>query len=66
MEFTIDKILLMQDTIIDVRSRTQESTISEIVSLEIDPVLFILLLTTEQFPTNGLIVNCHVSYAVNN
>ena len=60
MEFTIEKILLMQDTIIDVRRRTQGSTISEIVSREIDPVLFILLLTTE------LMVNCHVSYAVNN
>ena len=58
----------MQDIIIDVRRRTQELpvTISEIVSLEIDPVLFILLLTTEQFPSNGLTVNCHVSYAVNN
>ena len=68
MEFTIDRILLMQDIIIDVRRRTQELpvTISEIVSLEIDPVLFILLLTTEQFPSNGLMVNCHVSYAVNN
>ena len=68
MEFTIDQILLMQDTIImiDVRRRTQELTISEIVSLEIDPVLFILLLTTEQCPSNGLMVNCHVSYAVNN
>ena len=68
MEFTIDQILLMQDTIImiDVRRRTQELTISEIVSREIDPVLFILLLTTEQFPSNGLMVNCHVSYAVNN
>ena len=65
MEFTIDQILLMQDTI-DVRRRTQELTISEIVSREIDPVLFILLLTTEQFPSNGLMVNCHVSYAVNN
>ena len=38
---------------------------------EIDPVLFILLLTTEQFPSNiyrlfnGLMVNCHVSYTVN-
>ena len=56
MEFTIDQILLMKDTIIDVRRRTQELTISEIVSLEIDPVLFILLLTTEQVPlkqTNG-------------
>ena len=40
---------------------TQGSTIFEIVSREIDPVLFILLLATEQFP-----VNCHVSYAVNN
>ena len=65
MEFTIDKILLMQNTIIDVRRRTQELTISEIVSLEIDPVLFILLLTTEQFPSNGQMVNCHVSYTVN-
>ena len=61
MEFTIDQILLMQDTIIYVRRRTQELTISEIVSREIDPVLFILLLTTEQFPSNGLMVNCHVS-----
>ena len=68
MESTLDQVLLMQDTIIDVRRRTQELTIlvSVIVSLEIDPVLFILLLTTEQFPSNGLMVNCHVSYAVNN
>ena len=68
MEFTIDQILLMQDrdTIIDIRRRTQELTISEIVSREIDPVLFILLLTTELFPSNGLLVNCHVSYVVNN
>ena len=68
MEFTIDQILLMQDIITDVRRRTQELTISEIrvVSREIDPVLFILLLTTEEFPSNGLMVNCHVSYAVNN
>ena len=66
MEFTVDQILLMQDTIMDVCRRTQELTISEIVSREIDPVLFILLLTTEQFPSNGLMVNCHVSYAVNN
>ena len=67
MEFTIHQILLMQDIIIDVRRRTQELTISEIVSREIDPVLLIiLLLTTEQFPSNGLMVNCHVSYAVNN
>ena len=62
----VDQILLMQDTIIDVRRRTQELTISEIVSREIDPVLFILLLSTEQFPSNGLMGNCHVSYAVNN
>ena len=34
MEFTIDQILLMQDTIMDVRRRTQELTISEIVSRE--------------------------------
>ena len=40
MEFTIDQILLMQDIIMDVRRRTQELTISEIVSHEIDPVLF--------------------------
>ena len=40
---------------------TEELAISEIVSREIDPALFILLLTTEQFPTNGLMVNCHVS-----
>ena len=56
MEFTIDQILLMQNIIMDVRRRTQELTISEIVSREIDPVLFTLLLTTEQFPvkrTNG-------------
>ena len=66
MESTLDQVLLMQDTIIDVRRRTQELTRSVIVSLEIDPVLFILLLTTEQFPSNGLMVNCHVSYAVNN
>ena len=66
MELTIDQILLMQATIIDVRRRTQQLTISEIVSREIDPVLFIILLTTEQFPSKGLMVNCHVSYAVYN
>ena len=46
----------MQDTIIDVRRRTQELTISEIVSREIDPVLFILLLThtTDKFPISLL------------
>ena len=44
MEFTIDQILLMQDTVMDVRRRTQDLTISEIVSREIDPVLFIHLL----------------------
>ena len=66
MEFTIYQILLMQDIIIDVRRRTQEMTISEIGSRVIDPVLFILLLTTEQFPSNEIMVNCHVSYAVNN
>ena len=66
MEFTIDQILLMQNIIMDVRRRTQELTISEIVSHEIDPVLFILLLSTEQFPSNRLMVNCRVSYAVNN
>ena len=60
MEFTIDQVLLMQDIIMDVRRRTQEMTISEIVSCEIDPVLFILLLTTEHFPLNGLMVNCHM------
>ena len=49
MESTIDQILLMQDTIMDVRRRTQESTISEIVSRQIDPVLFIRLLTTDNF-----------------
>ena len=49
MEFTIDQILLMQYIIIDVRRRTQELTISEIVSREIDPVLFILLLTPHRF-----------------
>ena len=38
MEFTI---------IIDVRRRTQELTISEIVSREIDPVLFLLPLSTD-------------------
>ena len=65
MEFTIDQILLIQDIIMDVRSRTRESTVSEIVSHKIYPVLFILLLTMEQFPSNGLMVNCHVSYAVN-
>ena len=57
MEFTIDQILLMQATIMVVRRRTREFTISEIVSREIDPVLFILLLTTVQFPSNGLMVN---------
>ena len=66
MEFTIDQILLMQDTVIDVRRRKQELTISEIVSREIDPVLFILLLTAVQFLSNGLMVNYHVPYAVNN
>ena len=66
MEFTIDQILLMQDTIMVVRRRSQELTIFEIVSREIDPVLFILLLTMVQLPSNGLMVNCHVSYAVNN
>ena len=57
MEPTIDQILLMQDTMV---ADKQELTISEIVSREIDPVLFILLLTTEQFPSNGLmeIVTC--------
>ena len=45
---------------------------SEIVSREIDPVLFIHLLTTDNlnFPSptvlNGTLGNCHVSYAVNN
>ena len=53
MEFTFDQIMLMQDTIMDVRRRTQELTISEIVSREIDPVLFILLLTTVQYPRTG-------------
>ena len=66
MEFTMDQILITQDTVMDVRRRTQGSTISEIVSCEIDPVLFILLLTTVQFPSNGPMVNCHVSYALNN
>ena len=66
MEFTIDQILLMEDTIMVVRRRTQELTISEIVSREIDPVLFILLLKTVQFPSNRLIVKCLVSYTVNN
>ena len=69
MESTIDQILLMQDNIIVTLyvAGTQGLTISsEIVSREIDPVLFILLLTTEQFPSNGRMVNCHVSYAVNN
>ena len=55
MEFTIDQILLMQDTIMVVRRRSQELTIFEIVSREIDPVLFILLLKTVQLidQTNG-------------
>ena len=53
MEFTIDRILLMQDPIMVVRRRTQELTISEIVSREIGPVLFILLLTTVQYPRTG-------------
>ena len=66
MEFTIDQILLMQDNIMFVLRRSQELTIFEIVSREIDPVLFILLLTMVQLPSNGLMVNCHVSYAVNN
>ena len=66
MEFTIDQILLMQDIMMVLSRRTQELTISEIVSREIDPVLFILLLTTVHFSSNGLMVNCHVSYAVNN
>ena len=56
----------MQDPMIEVRRRTRELTISEIVSREIDPVLFIVLLTTELFPSNGLMVNCNVFYAVNN
>ena len=51
MEFAIDQILLMQDTILVV-SAPQGLTISEIVSRdssrEIYQVLFILLLTTEQ------------------
>ena len=54
MESTIDQILLMQDTMV---ADKQELTISEIVSREIDPVLFILLLTTEQFPSNRPMVN---------
>ena len=66
MEFTIHQILLMQDIITDVRRRTQELTISEIVSREIDPVLFIHLLTTEQFPLNGTFGYCHVSHVLNN
>ena len=37
---------------------TQELTISEIVSREIDPVLFVLLLSTIQFHSNGVMVNC--------
>ena len=45
MESAIDQILLTQDTIMAVRRRdTGIDTISEIVSREIDPVLFILLL----------------------
>ena len=68
MEFTINQILLMQDTIMVVHRRHTGIilTISKIVSREIDPVLFILLLTTVQFPSKGLMVNCHVSYALNN
>ena len=43
MESAIDQILLTQDTIMAVRRRdTGIDTISEIVSREIDPVLFIL------------------------
>ena len=53
MEFTIDQILLMQDTIIDVRRRTQELTISEIVSLEIDPVLLFSCSQRNNFPQTG-------------
>ena len=45
---------------------TQESTGSEMVSREIDPVLFIPLPTTDNFPQTEHRDNCHVSYAVNN
>ena len=73
MGSTIDQILLMQDTIIVTLyvAGTQGLTISsEIVSREIDPVLFILLLngtiSVKRIPSNGRMVNCHVSYAINN
>ena len=49
---------------------TQEFTESEIVSREIDPVLFIHLLTTDTFllqlVLNGTLGNSYVSYAVKN
>ena len=48
MESTIYQILLMQDTIMV--AGTQGLTISEIVSREIDPVLFIHLLSMDAFP----------------
>ena len=36
------------------------------VSGEINPVLFIHLLITDNFPQTELLDTCHVSYAVNN
>ena len=46
--------------------RAHELAGSEIVSCEIDPVLFIPLPTTDNFPQTEHRDNCHVSYAVNN
>ena len=51
---------------------TQEVTVSEIASREIDPVLLIHLLTTDNFLSpcplvlNGRLGKCHASYAVDN
>ena len=44
---------------------TQEFTRSEIVSCEMDPLLYIHLLTTDNFPQTEHWDNCHVSYALN-
>ena len=44
---------------------TEELTISEIVSREIDPVLFVLLLTADNFLKRN-IGKLTASYAVNN
>ena len=68
MEFTIDQILLMQDTIMDVRRRTQELTTSEIVSRESRDRSSAIYSSAHNgtISPDGLMVNCHVSYAVNN